>query len=88
MDIAHGEAVEAELVRMISKRARREPDLDAQEELWKASVRTYNASREAERRALWADYHRSHAERLRRTVEPLIEHHERQAMNLLEGKPQ
>jgi hypothetical protein len=85
MDIAHGETVEAELVRMIEKRARREPNLDAREELWKASVRRYNACREAERRALWADYHRSHAARLRRTVEPLIEHHETQAKKLLEG---
>jgi hypothetical protein len=57
MDIAHSEAVEAELVRMIEKRARKEPNIDAQEELWKASVHRYNVAREAERRALWADYH-------------------------------
>ncbi len=84
MDVAHGEAVEAELVRMISKRARREPNLDAREELWKASVRRYNAAREAERRALWADYHVGQAERLRRGMEPLIAFHEARAAALCE----
>ncbi len=82
MDVAHGEMVEKELDRMIEKRASKEPDLDETEELWKESVRRYNASREAERRALWADYHRVHAERLRRTVGPLIEHHEARARAL------
>ncbi len=84
MDTAHGETVEAELVRMIEKRALREPNLDAHEELWKASVRTYNAGREAERRALWSDYHRDQADRLRRVMGNLVEHHENRARQLLE----
>ncbi len=82
LDVERGEAVEKELEAFIEKRSRKEPNLDAREELWKASVRRYNASREAERRALWADYHRVHAERLRRTVEPLIAHHEARARQL------
>ncbi len=84
MDIAHGETVEAELVRMIEKRARREPNIDAQEELWKASVHRYNAAREAERRAAWATYHQGQALRLRRGMAALVEHHENRARQLLE----
>ena len=78
------EAVDTELDRLISRRASqdRRQDPDESEELWKESVRRYNAAREAERRALWADYHRVHAERLRRTVGPLIEHHEARARAL------
>jgi hypothetical protein len=82
MDIAHGETVEAELVRMIEKRARREPNLDAREELWKESVRAYNASKEAERRAAWSDYHQGQALRLRRIMMNLVEHHENRARQL------
>ncbi len=82
MDIAHGEAVEKELEAFIEKRSRKEPKLDAQEELWKASVRRYNHAREAERRVAWSDYHRVHAERLRRTLEPLIAFHEAKARAL------
>ena len=85
MDVAHVEAVEKELDAFIERRSRNEPDPDELEASYAESVRTYNAAREAERRALWADYHRVHAERLRRTVEPLIAHHERQANKLLEG---
>jgi hypothetical protein len=85
LDVERGEAIEKELEAFIEKRSRKAPNLDAREALWKESVRRYNAAREAERRALWADYHRSHAARLRRTVEPLIEHHETQAKKLLEG---
>ncbi len=88
MDIAHGETVEAELVRMIEKRSRKEPDLDEQEELWKASVRAHNASKEAERRAAWCSYHKGQANRLRRIMMNLVEHHERQAIKLLEGNQQ
>jgi len=80
--VERGEAIEKELEAFIEKRARKEPDPDEREEAWKASVRAYNASKAAERRAAWADYHRVHAERLRRTVGPLIEHHEARAQQL------
>ncbi len=49
---------------------------------WKASVRAYNASREAERRAAWASYHQGQAERLRRTMERLAAVHENRARQL------
>jgi hypothetical protein len=88
MDIAHGELVEKELEAFIEKRSRKEPKIDAREELWKASVRRYNVSKEAERRVAWSDYHRGQAERLRRTMERLAAVHERQAIKLLEGNQQ
>jgi hypothetical protein len=77
--------VEAELDRMIEKRSRKgETDPDEQEELWRESVKAYNAEQERERRAEWCEYHRSAAERARRTLEALISHHEEQAERLLE----
>jgi hypothetical protein len=56
MDIVRGELVEAELDRLIEKRSRREPDPDEREELWKESVRLYNARRQEELRAEWHGY--------------------------------
>jgi hypothetical protein len=55
VDVAHTDAVDAELDRLISKRASAEmrPDPDEQEELWKASVRAYNARHQDEMRAAW-----------------------------------
>jgi hypothetical protein len=85
MDVAHGEMVEKELTLMIEKRSRKEPAPDEQEEAWKASVRAYNAARSKERRAEWYAYHLDQAERLRRTMEPLIVLHEARAAALLEG---
>ena len=83
MDVAHGERVEKELDAMIERRARKgEVDLDEQEELWKESVRRYNARRREENRLAWHQYHQGQAERLRRTVEPLIAFHETQAARL------
>ena len=43
MDVARADTVDAELDRLISKRASqdRRPDPDEREELWKASVRAY-----------------------------------------------
>jgi hypothetical protein len=79
-------AVDAELDRLISCRAsqNRRPDPDEQEELWKASVRNYNARRDAEIRAARVEYHRGQAVRLRATLEALISHHEAQAARLCE----
>ncbi len=78
-------SVDAELDRLISKRASedRRPDPDEQEELWKASVRAHNARRHEENRAAWASFHRDQAECLRRTLEALVDHHEREAEKYL-----
>jgi hypothetical protein len=79
------DTVDAELNRLICKRASqdRRPDPDEQEELWKASVRAYTARRREELRAAWASYHEGQAERHRRTLEDLIARHEEKAHRLL-----
>jgi len=54
VDIARGgELVEAELDRFIATRSRRDPDAEEREELWKESVRRYNARRSEVMRAAW-----------------------------------
>jgi hypothetical protein len=64
---------------MIERRASREPDPDEQEELYMESVRRYNARRREKNRLAWQQYHQGQAERLRRTMEPLIAFHEARA---------
>lgn len=78
----------SDLDKLIERRSRRDPTPDELEPSYAESVCRYNAAREAERRAAWSDYHRVHAERLRRTLGRLIEHHETQATKLLEGNDQ
>jgi hypothetical protein len=82
------DTVDAELDRLISRRASqdRSPDPDEQEERWKASVRAYNARNQEAMRLAWCEYHRDQAERLRRTVEPLIAFHETRAQALLRSR--
>jgi superfamily II RNA helicase len=83
MDVA-----DRELERMIERRSSKEQDPDEREELWKESVRRYNARIREENRLAWQQYHQGQAERLRRTVEPLIAFHEGQAAKLCgEGGP-
>lgn len=83
MEITRGEMVEAELDRLIEKRASREPDPDEQEELWRASVRAYEEKRLQVARLEWHAFHCGQAERHRRTLEQLISYHEMQADRLL-----
>lgn len=87
MDVARADTVDAELDRLISRRASqdRRPDPDEQEEVWKASVRAHNARVRAENRAAWCEYHRGQAEALRRVLEDLISRHEAEAERLMEG---
>jgi hypothetical protein len=51
-------SVDVELDRLISRRASqdRRPDPDEREELWKESVRRYNARRREENRRAWCEY--------------------------------
>lgn len=94
MDITRSEAVEHELTRLIEKRAdqrRKDGELTASQEaatqreaLWAGSVRRYNARLRAENRAAWYAYHADQAERLRRTLEPLIAFHEAEAEKLMQ----
>jgi hypothetical protein len=86
--MAAGEAVEADLDRLIERRSRKgEVDPDEQEELWKESVRRFNEKRRQMARAEWHFHHTAQAERLRRTLEALASHHEEQAARLMEDEP-
>jgi hypothetical protein len=84
VDVARADTVDAELDRLISKRASqdRRPDPDEQEELWKESVRAYTARRREEMRVAWCDHHQGQAARLRTTLEALIARHEAEAERL------
>jgi hypothetical protein len=81
VDVVRADTVDAELDRLISKRASqdRRPDPDEREELWKASVRACNTRRREERRAAWCEHHQGQAARLRTALEALIADHEEQA---------
>ncbi len=79
------ESVDKELDAFIERRSRREPTPDELEPAYAESVKVYNAAREAERRAAWSDFHRVHAERLRRTSTELIAFHEARAAALSRG---
>jgi hypothetical protein len=75
---APGEAVEAQLNRLIERRSRQK-DPEEESALWQASVRRYHARREEELRAAWCEHHQGQAARLRTTLEALIADHEQQA---------
>jgi hypothetical protein len=55
MDIARGELVERELNTMIERRSRQK-DPDEESELWKESVRRYNARQREDNRLAWQNY--------------------------------
>jgi hypothetical protein len=80
---APGEAVEGELDRLIQRRSRQK-DPDEESELWQASVRAYEEKRRQMARAEWHLHHTAQAERLRRTLEELASHHEREAAKLMD----
>jgi len=75
------ETADAELDRLISKRASqdRQPDPDELEPFYMESVRRYNARREGEMRVSWREHHQVQAARLRAVLEELIAGHEKQA---------
>jgi hypothetical protein len=50
------DVADRELERMVERRSRKDPEADEREELWKASVRRYNARRREENRQAWCDY--------------------------------
>jgi hypothetical protein len=82
--IRSDEAVDAELDRLISKRASQDtrPDPDELEPGYVESVRRFNARRREENRAAWREYHRQQALRHRGILEALINYHERRATEL------
>jgi hypothetical protein len=87
--VEHAEMVEKQLDAMLVRRARKgEVDPDAQEELWKASVRAYEEKRRQVARLEWHLHHTLQAERLRRTLEDLVAFHEEQAAKLMDVQPE
>jgi MoaA/NifB/PqqE/SkfB family radical SAM enzyme len=55
--VEHAEMVEKQLDAMIQRRARKgDMDPDEREEIWKESVRRYNARRREENRREWCGY--------------------------------
>ena len=88
MDITRGEAVEADLTRLIQKRHDHrvvEEGHRPSEELWQASVERYNSERERELKAVWCSYNQDQAAGNRRTLEALIARHEEAAARLMEN---
>jgi len=83
---APGEAVQGELDRLIERRSRQK-DPDEESELWKESVKAYEEKCRQMARAEWQLHHTAQAERLRRTLEGLIAHHEEQAAKLMDVRP-
>jgi hypothetical protein len=90
VDVARADTVDAELDRLISKRASQDfrPDPDEQHELWKASVRAHTAQRREEMREAWHEYHQGQAARHRAVLEDLIARHEEQAAKLMDVQPE
>jgi predicted deacetylase len=84
VDVARAETIDAELDRLISRRASqdRRPHPDEQDERWKMSVAAYNAARIEENRQAWCEYHQLQAERHRAVLEKLIASHQAEAERL------
>jgi hypothetical protein len=79
-----GEAVEAELDRLIQRRSQqKEPDEESW--LWQESVKRYEEERLKVARLEWHAFHCGQAERHRATLQALIEHHESEAARLMEA---
>jgi hypothetical protein len=81
MDVAHGEMGEADLDAMIERRSRQK-DPDEEHELWKESVRRYNARRREENRLAWCDYFC----RLAGSLRTRAEEYDHRARTLLEDR--
>ncbi len=82
------DSVDAELDRLISRRASTDhrTSADELEPSYLESVRWFNARVRSENRAAWCEYHRGQAERLRASLVRLVEFHEEQAAKLQKGR--
>jgi hypothetical protein len=89
VDVARADTVDAELDRLISRRASqdRRTDPDELEPFYMESVRRYNARREGEMRTAWREHHQGQAARLRAVLESLLAFHEGEAARLMEDQP-
>ena len=83
MDVAHREVVEKQLDALIQRRARKGGvDPDQAEEIWKESVRRYNARRREENRREWCGYF----ERLAACLRARAAEYDRRAQALMQGE--
>lgn len=80
------EAAEASIDKFIASRSASKDKANLLAEAWAASERSHREKLRAANRELWLDFHLGQAARLRRTLEVLIEKHERAAARLLEGE--
>jgi hypothetical protein len=76
---APGEAVEAELDRLIERRSRQK-DLEEESKAWQESVRRYNTRRREKNRLAWCDYF----ERLSACLRARAEEYDQRAQTLME----
>jgi hypothetical protein len=81
VDVAKGEMVENELDAMIERRSLRK-DPDEEHDLWRESVRQYNARRQKENRLAWCDYF----VRLAACLRARAEEYDRRAWRLMESE--
>jgi hypothetical protein len=84
VDVARADAVDAELERLVSKRALRDrrPNPDELEPSYMKSVNRHNARKREENRQAWREYHQGQAARHRGVLEQLIARHEAEAERL------
>jgi hypothetical protein len=84
VSVEKGAMVEQHLNRLIERRSRKgETDADEREELWKESVKGYNARRRQELQAEWRDYFC----RLAGSLRARAEEYDSRARALAEDKP-
>src|SRR5215208_4507789 len=81
MDMARGELVERELDAMIERRSRQK-DPDEESELWRESVRRYNARKREENRLAWCEYF----SRLAWSLRARAEDYDQRAQTLMDGE--
>jgi DNA repair photolyase len=84
-DITQGAQVDGAIDEFIEKRHRQRVKEEGErqaEEMWKESTRKHAEKQRQQARLEWHLHHQGQAERLRRTLESLIEHHEEQASKL------
>jgi hypothetical protein len=84
-DISRSEQVETDLDNLIDRRDKMRRTLEGErreEEAWRESTRIFNEKRRLQARHEWHLHHTSQAERLRNTLEALIEHHQEKAEEL------
>ncbi len=81
MEAEKTEALEAEIDRIIERRAREHNDANRTEELWRKSSRVHNARRRRANGAAWREHHL----RMQEVHARLAEEHENAALSLLQA---